>query len=150
MRTVQFVDTITINLPHSWREDIIAIYSNGETLEDAVSVVLRRSMVSSTVTLSDYADLQLVELAKSLPTFALVGRKELVLNRAPAFQLTYTWNAQGGRYSQTQTILRDSPETMVCVITSCSARNALTLEKEFTSIIQSLVLRNSHAQNTKG
>lgn len=148
LRTISFHSALTIEVPESWREDSVTIFSNGGTGEESASVVLRRESVDPRTSLATYTDLQIAELAKSLPSFSLINRKTMTLNGIQAAQLGYAWVVQGLSYSQTQTMLRDSPVTMICIITSSSLRHAKELEGDFAQIVQSAQVVSSSPTGT--
>ncbi|NUQ76721.1 MAG: DcrB-related protein [Polyangiaceae bacterium] len=140
---MRFQDALQIDVPASWREDNVTIFSNGGSGESAVSLVLRREPVDPRTTLSMYVDLQLVELAKSLPAFNLINRENVTVGGTQGSQLTYRWVVQGVSYSQMQVIARASPQTMICIMTSSSTRNAQEWLQEFKSIVGSAIWMTS-------
>jgi hypothetical protein len=141
-RTAQLHGTLRIDIPDTWHEDSVTIFSNGATGEEAASVVVKRGYIDPRTTLSMYIDTQLVELAKSLPSFTLTARRDATVANEHAMQMTYTWVVQGSSYSQTQTILRDAPNSVVSIITSSASRAAAAWNKEFEAILDSLVVLN--------
>lgn len=130
--------TLSIDIPASWREESVTIYSNGSAGDDAVSVVVRREIVDPRTTSSMYADIQLVELAKALPAFALINRSDIQVANMRGIRLHYSWVVQGVQYKQTQTIFRDSAKSAICVIMTSSPKAVRNWNDDFAMIVGSI------------
>lgn len=81
-----------IEIPDGWQDHTINAYSLvAPQGGNAVNFTITRDSLTQSVNVQSYADLQLVEAAKKLKGYKLLGRRSISLDGEPAIEATYTW-----------------------------------------------------------
>ncbi len=125
-----------LSIPRGWGKKALIAFTNGIEGEEGASVVVRVESIDPRTKLSRFVDGLLIELAKTLPGFALIERRDAKLGGQPALELEFTWMAQGVCYRQTHTNMMFAPGQVVCVITSASQRRSDQFKQTFEAVLQ--------------
>jgi hypothetical protein len=81
-----------IEVPEGWRDNTINAFS----LEprgggSAANFVVTRDAMTESADVQGYSDLQLVEAAKKLRGYKLLGRRAVAIDDQPAIEVDYSW-----------------------------------------------------------
>lgn len=95
-------DGVSFDVPRDWDDKCMAAFAApiAPGAKSAANVVMTRDTLKSGETLAQYTDKQLVDLAKQLTHFDLVGRKETTLGELPAVELRFSWKGGVGFVEQ--------------------------------------------------
>jgi hypothetical protein len=83
-----------ILLPDNWKDTTINAFilpSSNKAGEAEATFVITRDSETKQDSIEQYADLQLVEAAKKLNKYKLLGRRQTTIGNRPAIQVDYTW-----------------------------------------------------------
>jgi len=133
-------DGLKLAIPLTWKRNAVVAFSNGHEGEEAASVVVRRESLDPRITLQQYADSVLIELARTLPTFTLMERRQRTLGGEPAVEMIYTLTARGDEYEQRQTCTLDIPGSVLSVVLSSTKKHARDAQPLWESILASATL----------
>lgn len=137
---------VKLAVPANWRRNAIVVFSNGQEGEQGATVVVRRETLDPRITLQQYGDGLLVELARTLPDFALIDRRSRTLGGQPAMELLYTISARGVAYEQRQVIALDVPGTVMSIVVSSTKQQARKFSDQWDQILASVVLTEAGAR----
>lgn len=126
---------LSLPIPHDWRRSAAIAYSNGEEGDQGISVVVRRESLDARVTLGEYSDNALVELARTMPEFALVERRTCEIDQRPAMEIRYTLKVQGKDYYQRQLYVLDIPGSVLIISSTVLASEAENHAEFFDNLI---------------
>lgn len=95
-------DGVSFDVPRDWEDKCMAAFTApiATGSKSAANVVMTRDTLKSGETLSSYTDKQLVDLAKQLTHFDLVGRTDTTLGGLPAVELRFSWKGGVGFVEQ--------------------------------------------------
>jgi hypothetical protein len=131
---------VKLAVPPNWRRNAIVVFSNGQEGEQGASVVVRRETLDPRITLQQYMDGLLVELARTLPDFALIDRRSRTLGGEPAVEFLYTMSARGVDYEQRQVCALDVPGSVLSIVVSATKKQARNFQDQWDQILASVVL----------
>lgn len=123
-------------IPRGWGKKALVAFTNGIEGEEGASVVVRVESIDPRTKLSRFVDGLMIELAKSLPGFSLIERRDARLGGQPALELEFTWMAQGVCYRQTHTNVMFAPGQVACVITSASQKRTAEFKETFDAVLR--------------
>lgn len=131
---------VKLAVPADWKRNAIVVFANGQEGENGASVVVRRETLDPRITLQQYSDGLLVELARTLPEFALIDRRGRTLGGQPAMEFMYTMTARGIEYEQRQIVALDVPGTVLSLVLSSTKKQARGFQDQWDAILASVVL----------
>lgn len=123
-------------IPKTWGKQALVAFTNGVEGEEGASVVVRVETIDARTKLSRFVDGLMIELARTLPGFSLIERRDARLGGQPALEIEFTWTAQGVVYRQTHTSVMYSPGQVACVITSAAQRRLPDFKATFEAVLQ--------------
>ncbi|WAS91654.1 DcrB-related protein [Nannocystis punicea] len=131
---------VKLAIPANWRRNAVIAFSNGLEGEQGASVVVRRETLEPRITLQQYMDGLLVELARSVPEFAFIDRRSRTLAGHPAVEFLYTMSARGEAYEQRQVCALDIPGSVLSIVLTTRKSQATGFSEQWEKILASLVL----------
>jgi hypothetical protein len=131
-----------IEIPNGWRDNTIHAFSIGESHEtSAANFVITRDSVTQCDDVSAYADQQLVEAAKKLKGYKLLGRKPVSVSGIPAMETNYTWlTPERIQIQQRQAYVKRGAQFLIFTLTSKS-ESFKSHEPTWAAIMESIRLR---------
>ncbi|MDC0716775.1 DcrB-related protein [Nannocystis bainbridge] len=123
-------------IPKTWGKKALVAFTNGVEGEEGASVVVRVESIDARTKLTRFVDGLMIELARTLPGFSLIERRDSKLGGQPALEIEFTWTAQGTVYRQTHTSVMYSPGQVACVITSASQRHLPEFKETFEAVLR--------------
>jgi len=131
---------VKLAIPPTWKRNAMVVFSNGLEGEMGASVIVRRETLEPRITLQQYMDGLLVELARSVPDFALLERRSRTLGGQPAGEFVYTLAARGETYEQRQIVALDIPGSVLSIVMSSTRKKASDFYDQWEKTLASVVL----------
>jgi len=131
---------VTLAVPRDWTRTAIVVFANGGSGQDVASVVVRRESLDPHITLQQYTDHMLVELARTLPSFELQAREARELSAHPAMELRYTLTTRGESHQQRQVCAVDRPGSVLSLVFSSGATHAQAYEPVWEQMLASVII----------
>lgn len=131
---------VRLAIPPNWRRNAVVVFSNGQEGEEGASVVVRRETLEPRVTLEQYMDGLLVELARTLPEFAILDRRRRMLDDKPALEFLYTLTAKGTEYEQRQICTLDMAGSVLSIVMSSTKKQARSYQVLWEGVLDSVIL----------
>lgn len=131
---------VKLAIPAHWRRNAVVVFSNGIEGAQGASVVVRRETLEPRITLQQYMDGLLVELARSVPEFAFIERRSRTLGGHPAVEFIYTMSTRGEAYEQRQVCALDIPGSVLSFVLTTRKDQALSFLEQWEKIVASAVL----------
>lgn len=130
---------LSVRLPGQWEDRTVYTFLDAESAKTPISLTMRIEKTDYRTTLMQYVDLQFTELARDLPGFKLIHRKEVEpISKKPAMELMYTWSAQGKTYRQFQTFIQSNDNEFISVVCSAPQESFPSSENILRKIIQTI------------
>jgi hypothetical protein len=131
-----------IQIPDAWHDNTIHAFSKADNSQGpAANFVITRDSVSQCIDVQGYADQQLVEAAKKLKGYKLLGRRPMSIAGQPAIEVNYTWvTPEKIEIQQRQGYLKFGVRFLVFTLTS-KARDFSRNDATWNAIMESLQLR---------
>lgn len=131
---------VTLSIPHDWRRSSITIFSNGQDGRDTAAVVVRREAIDPRMSLEQHVDTMLVDLARSIPYFTILDRRQRSMGDQCGIELIYTLKTKDIVHLQRQFCLIDTPGTVLTLTASSAQERARDWAELFDEIIGSLAV----------
>ena len=128
-------DGLLLAIPLNWRRNAVVVFSTENEGAKGASVVVRRESLDPRITLQQYTDGVLVELARTIPGFTLIDRRGRPIGGENAISLIYTFQASGTNHVQTQTCLIDQVGSVLSIVTSSTREHAQDYDELFEQIL---------------
>jgi hypothetical protein len=136
-------------VPKDWADKTVVAYTAPARAGQKMTpnLILTRTPAEGDETVAQYADKQLVELAKKLEHFHLIERKEQTLGGLPAVALTFTWHTPGGPLHQRTTFVKVRGWLMLAFTFTAMKGEFSAHEPALNAIMSSLQFPESSARN---
>lgn len=131
---------VTLAVPRDWTRTAMVVFANGQRGQDVASVVIRRESLDPRVTLQQYTDQMLVELARTVPSFTLQDRRARGLGGHAAIELRYALTTQGESHQQRQVCAIDRLGTVLSLVFSSGAVHAEEYDPVWEQMIESAII----------
>lgn len=131
---------VKLAIPPTWKRNAMVVFSNGQQGESGASVLIRRETLEPRITLQHYMDGLLVELARSVPEFALIERRSRTIGGQPAGEFVYTFTAKGEAYEQRQIVTLDIPGSVLSIVMTSTLKKSSDFYDQWEKILGSAVL----------
>src|SRR6266404_7110244 len=131
-----------LQIPDGWSDNTIHAFSTGDGHQtSAANFVITRDSVTQCDDVQAYADQQLVEAAKKLKGYKLLGRKLVSLSGLPAMETNYTWlTPERIQIQQRQAYVKRGAQFLIFTLTSKS-ESFKSHDSTWTAIMESIRLR---------
>ncbi len=131
---------LRLAVPPDWKRSAVVVFSNGHDGEEGASVVARRESLDPRIGLQQYMDGLLVELARTLPAFSLLERRQRTISGASAGEFIYILTAKGMEYQQRQICVIDAPGSVLSLVLSSGRKRAPDFSDLWEQILDSATL----------
>lgn len=136
---------ISFQVPDHWQNRSITAFASplepGQSV--APNVVLTRDQVVPGQTFRNYADSQIVELARRLDGFNLINRQETQLRNIPAVSLLFSWRGQAGSFTQWQIFFPGTNGVVFSGVATASESDFPRYQQTFAEIFGTLEIPTS-------
>ncbi len=131
-----------IQVPDQWKDQSInSFVVPGAKGAGTASFVISRDADSTARDVQSYTDQQMVEAAKVLKGYKLIGRQTLTVGGQPAIEITYTWTTpEKVTVQQRQVCVRQGNLFLIITMTAKQA-DFSKYEDAWKAAVQSLKLR---------
>lgn len=131
-----------IDLPSTWADKTVNVFTVGSSLPLALSVVISREPIDSKKDLATYADEKLDDISHQLKEFKIIEKRQIEVAGNTALDADFTWRGQAGLMYQRQTYVRAGKTLLVFTVT---ARRELQEEyrAQVDAVLSSLRLTDS-------
>jgi hypothetical protein len=130
-----------ILIPDGWLDNTIYAFSKADSPQSSANFVITRDSVTQCADTQGYADQQLVEAAKKLKGYKLLGRNPVTISGQPAVEVNYTWiTPERIEVQQRQGYLKLGAQFLVFTLTA-RAREFSRNDATWNAIMESLRLR---------
>ena len=131
---------LRFEVPDDWHDRTVVAYAAplkpGKKV--APNLVVTRDTLDAEEPVGSYADRQLVELARRLDGFALLGRRDVTLGDVPAVEMTFTWDGASGTLQQKQAFVVLRRRTVVSITATALKKEFPDWEPKFQAILASV------------
>lgn len=131
-------ELLSLSVPRGWQQRSLVAFTNGSDGPEGASIVVRTEPVDPRTSVAQYTDTLLVELARTLPGFALLARRQCEIGGLPGHELEFTWMAQGVCYQQIHACVQNAPGHIVCIITSAAQQRNQLYGDVFASVLRGI------------
>jgi len=131
---------VTFDVPRDWSDRSVVAFAEPSKpgQRSAANVVLTRDTLPKGQTLKNYADKQLVELAKGMNGFDLRKREEKQLGGREAVELRFGWVGGNGPIEQRLTMVQGPKDKILTFTTTVTRAEASKLDAVFDRILASV------------
>lgn len=128
-----------LDLPSTWADKTVNVFTVGNSLPLALSVVISREPIDPKKDLATYAEEKLDDISHQLKEFKILEKRQIEVAGNTALDADFTWRGQAGLMYQRQTYIRAGKTLLVFTI---SARRELQDEyrEQVDAVLNSLRL----------
>lgn len=131
----------TIDLPSAWKDQSINVMSSGAPMEQGLTLTVTRDDIPFGMSFDEYLEDQIGQVEKSMNDFALLGRRQVVLDGMTATELECRWQAKQGQMHQL-IYMAPTPSGRAIVLTvSAPGRLTETQKGEMKRVMATLRFR---------
>lgn len=107
-----------LEIPASWTDKSINVFTVGNSLPLAFSFVITRDELPSEKDLAGYAEEKLDDVQHQLKEFKIVEKRQIELASTVALEAEFTWRGEAGLMYQRQTYIRAGSRVLVFTATA--------------------------------
>lgn len=132
----------TIDLPADWKDQTINIVSSASAMQPGLTVSITRDSLPWGMGFTEYVDDQITQVEDGLEEFKLLGKRNLVLSRAAAYEIECAWQSKQGPMHQVITTVQLEDNKAIIVTASLPGKMTDSQLAEVRRIVSTLSLQS--------
>jgi hypothetical protein len=134
---------LSLDAPPGWEDRSVIVLMGQQKDGQAVTpnVAITRDVPKTNESLGQYADRQLVDMAKQLDGFKLIARRQSTIGGAASIEFIITWNGATAPLQQKVALVLSGRLRAYNIAATSSKDEYSRLEATFDSILRSIILK---------
>src|SRR5262245_56915616 len=112
------IDEGTFDVPAEWADKSVNVFTLGNSLPLALSLVLTREQLDPDRDLATYGEERLDDVAQQVKDFKIVEQRQIEVAGEVALEAEFTWRIDAGLMYQRQTYIRARHKVLVFTATA--------------------------------